>query len=72
MSGLMTAKEIFLATYEMADPAERAEFLSQACGDNRSLRSAVEALLNAHHESDDLLDQPRIDARRVISARRKD
>lgn len=67
MSGPMTAKQIFLATFEMADPAARAKFLAHACGDNHSLRREVEALLGAHHESDDLLDQPRIDARRVIS-----
>ncbi len=46
---------IFEAAVELQDPAERARFVAQACGDDLKLRSEVEALLRSH-DSRSLLD----------------
>ena len=54
----MTERTIFLAAIEIADPAERAGFLDQACGSNAELRSQVEALLNSHQQSSQFLETP--------------
>lgn len=50
-------KEIFLSAQEL-DPAERSEFLDAACGDDRSIREEVEALLTADAGNDDFLSAP--------------
>ncbi|MFO0954678.1 MAG: protein kinase [Isosphaeraceae bacterium] len=42
------AKSIFLAASDLADPAARAAFLDNACGDDAALRKRVEGLLGAH------------------------
>ncbi len=39
-------------------PAERADWLRQACGADAELRAAVEELLAHHHEAEEFLDQP--------------
>src|SRR5512137_1811053 len=39
-----------------ADPAERAAFLAQACGEDRELRAEVERLLAAHQQAGDFLE----------------
>jgi serine/threonine protein kinase len=49
-------KSIFLEAIEKTSPAERAAFLEAACGDYSPLRSAVEALLQAHEKPQALLD----------------
>ena len=41
-----------------SDPAERAAFLAQACGDDRELRADVERLLSAHQQAGDFLETP--------------
>lgn len=46
-------KEIVGAALEH-DPAQRASFLSDACGNDASLRAEVESLLSAHAHADDL------------------
>jgi tetratricopeptide (TPR) repeat protein len=51
---------IFDAAMELEDPAERARFVARACGDDRKLRSDVEALLRSH-DSCSLLDVPVLD-----------
>jgi serine/threonine protein kinase len=40
-------KTIFGRALEMSDPAARAEYLSEACGENAALRAEVDALLEA-------------------------
>jgi serine/threonine protein kinase len=42
------AKSLFLAASELADPAERAAYLSRECGEDAELRARVEALLRAN------------------------
>src|SRR5437868_13740022 len=51
-----SAKSIFLAAIEMP-PMERADFLAEATAGDLALRERVEALLGAHHESDDFLER---------------
>jgi non-specific serine/threonine protein kinase/serine/threonine-protein kinase len=50
-------KELFGAALER-DPSERAAFLSQACGQDVSLREEIESLLAAHDSNSPLLEQP--------------
>ena len=38
------------------EPSERAAFLSEACGDNISLRSAIESLLTHHEQADSFIE----------------
>ncbi|MCL5282159.1 MAG: serine/threonine protein kinase, partial [Planctomycetes bacterium] len=51
---------IFEAAVELQDPAARARYVAQACGDDLKLRSEVEALLRSH-DSHSLLDVPVLD-----------
>ena len=51
-------KSIFLEAIDKTSPAERADFLDRACGNQSQLRSAVEALLQAHEKPQGLLDAP--------------
>jgi hypothetical protein len=53
-------------TYSL--PSERAAFLDQACGSNRGLRRAVEALL-LNHRADEFLERPAIDLGQVARSR---
>ena len=48
------------------DPAERASYLAQACGEDRALRAEVERLLAANQQAGDFLETPAI--REVQSA----
>src|SRR6185436_2662462 len=41
--------------------SERAAYLDGACGDDRSLRSEVDALLRAHEQAGSLMDSPAIE-----------
>ena len=54
----MNEHSIFLAALEIADPAERASYLDQACADDPALRKQVEALFAAHERSGEFLDVP--------------
>jgi serine/threonine protein kinase len=51
-------ESLFLQALEMPSAAERTAYLDRACGEDRELRAAVEALLRAHDQSGDLLDLP--------------
>ena len=50
-------KEIFHAAVALA-PAERQTYLDRACGNNASLRGAVESLLKSHQETGNFVDVP--------------
>ncbi len=52
------AKEIFADALEKADAAERAAYLTQACGEDAQLRQHVEALLQAHQKAGAFLEEP--------------
>ena len=57
-----------MAALEYGLPADRANFLDQACGSNRGLRKAVEALLH-HHQADEFLERPAVDFGQVAGSR---
>ena len=50
-------KEIFESAQELT-PKERSDFLDRACGDDKSLREEVEALLTADAGNEDFLSAP--------------
>jgi eukaryotic-like serine/threonine-protein kinase len=49
---------VFVAAAEIADPAARALYVAEACGDDLQLKARVEALLLAHDQPDSMLDIP--------------
>ena len=61
---MMGEQTLFIEALERKDPAARAAFLDEACGDNPSLRWRLEQLLKRHEEADSLLelDDTSIDA----------
>ena len=56
---LKQAKSIFLHAVEQVAPSEWPRYLSEACGDDSSLRHGVDLLLAAHQENMDLAEQVR-------------
>lgn len=54
----MNEQTIFLHALDLTDSAARAQYLSDACGDDAALRKQVEALLTAHEREDDFLKVP--------------
>jgi eukaryotic-like serine/threonine-protein kinase len=54
----MSERTIFLAAIEIADSAERAAFVNQACGADDVLRAQVEQLLRAHEQTSRFLETP--------------
>jgi serine/threonine protein kinase len=50
-------ESLFNAALQLPDAAERAAYLKKACGDDESLRRRVEALLQAHEQTNALLDK---------------
>ena len=59
-------RDVFLEALEQPTPQERAACLDRACGDDRSLRAAVEALLQNHKE-DNFLETPVVEAPRAAT-----
>src|SRR6266540_2950136 len=59
-------RDVFLEALEQPTPQERAACLDRACGDDRSLRAAVEALLQNHKE-DKFLETPVVEAPRAAA-----
>jgi serine/threonine protein kinase/tetratricopeptide (TPR) repeat protein len=51
-------ESVFAAAVALADPAERAAYLDQACANNPALRARIDALLRAHDRAGHLLDRP--------------
>jgi len=51
-------QSIFLEALEKTSEAQRAAYLAAACGNDQRLRDGVEALLRAHEQTHDLLDDP--------------
>src|SRR5262249_8916299 len=51
-------KTLFSKAIELADPAERARYVEQACGDNAALRAEVESLLRALDKAGSFLEAP--------------
>ena len=55
-------KSIFLNALDQSSEAEREAYLSSACGDDAALRASVDALLSAHQQTLNPLDQPVVKA----------
>src|SRR5262249_6988586 len=53
----MSDETIFATALEKADPAERAAFLAEACGDDTARRQRLEGLLRAHAGAADFLER---------------
>ncbi|PYJ93096.1 MAG: hypothetical protein DME23_26610 [Verrucomicrobia bacterium] len=51
-------EELFEAALQLETPGQRAAYLQQACGDDVALRQRVEALLKAHDQAGEFLEQP--------------
>jgi serine/threonine-protein kinase len=51
----MTEETIFQAALDREDPADRADYLDEACTGNAALRERVEALLRSHDDPDFLV-----------------
>ena len=47
---------MFYAALDVADPAQRRQFLDQACASDAELRVAVEELLAVHADSEQFFD----------------
>src|SRR5436190_2099620 len=56
----MTERTIFMAALDFADPAERANYLENACAGDAALRREVETLLAAHDPGGDFLEVPAV------------
>ena len=51
------AQSIFHEAVEKSDPAERARFLDEVCGEDADLRGHLELLLDSHNQSGSFLEQ---------------
>ncbi len=56
----MNERQIFEAALDIAEPARREAFLSQACGADAALRARVDALLTAHAAASQFLETPAV------------
>jgi WD40 repeat protein/serine/threonine protein kinase len=65
----MNEETIFAEARSKPTPAERDEFLQQACGDDDVLRARVEALVAADQAHDSLLDEPLVPQSETIGLR---
>ncbi|MEW4491093.1 protein kinase [Thalassoglobus sp. JC818] len=54
----MNERQIFLASLEIDDPAARAAYIDQACGDNEQLRQQVEELFRSSEQASKFLETP--------------
>ncbi|HEX5271896.1 MAG TPA: bifunctional serine/threonine-protein kinase/formylglycine-generating enzyme family protein, partial [Gemmataceae bacterium] len=54
----MNDETIFATALQKADPAERAAFLAEACGDDPARRQRLEGLLLAHARAANFLERP--------------
>jgi serine/threonine protein kinase len=59
----MTEETVFAAALEKRDPAERAAFLDQACGQDAEMRRRIEALLQSHEQASGFLEAPCVPTR---------
>ena len=54
----MNESQVFANALKLANPAERASYLDEACAGDSQLRADVEALLQAHANDPSFLEQP--------------
>ena len=55
---VLDLKMVFSKALEVAEPAERARYVAQACGENVRLRAEVESLLGALDKAGSFLEAP--------------
>ena len=65
----MSERSIFAAALDITDPAERAAYLDQACGQQPGLRQHIDELLAAQEKLGSFLARP--PARFTLGARRR-
>ena len=58
VAGPMSEETIFALALKKPDPAARAAFLAEACGEDAALRRRVERLLRTHEKIGDFLERP--------------
>jgi hypothetical protein len=56
----VTDREIFLAVFDLPDPAARTRYLDEACGGDPAQRARVEALLLSHDTAGTFLGSPAV------------
>jgi hypothetical protein len=56
----VTERDIFLAVFDLPDPAVRAAYLDRACGPDAALRARVEALIHSHESAGSFLGSPAV------------
>ena len=56
----MRERDLFIAALQKDDPAERAAYLSAACGGDADLRRRIERLLRLHADAGSFLEQPAV------------
>jgi tetratricopeptide (TPR) repeat protein/tRNA A-37 threonylcarbamoyl transferase component Bud32 len=61
-------KAVFSKALELAEPAERARFLAEACGENARLRVEVESLLGALDKAGSFLEAPAAPVGQTVDA----
>src|SRR6516165_1253504 len=54
----MSERDLLIGALRMHDPAERAAYLSEACGSDQDLRRRVEEMLRKHSGASYVLDAP--------------
>jgi formylglycine-generating enzyme required for sulfatase activity len=57
----MSERSIFLSALEISDLAAREAFLAEACAADPQLRTAVDALLQSHTETESFLETPAVE-----------
>jgi serine/threonine protein kinase len=62
----MNEREIFAAALEKDTPADRSDFLTAACGEDRALRERIESLLAEHDTLGSFLETPPMQLREAI------
>ena len=60
-------RAIFIQAIEEESPQEREAYLQSACGEDTELRAAVDALLAAHDQTQNMLDHPIVGGVRLAS-----
>ncbi len=56
----MSERDLFIAALQKDNPAERAAYLSAACGSDADLRRRIERLLRLHADAGSFLEQPAV------------
>jgi len=66
----VTEETIFVTALTKGDPAARAAYLDEACGDDLGLRQRVEALLRTHAKVGNFLERPAIEQLAMTQGKR--